>query len=113
VAGIVRDHEHGLPALFDQLSQERHDAFTLNAVQVARRLVGQNEKRLDHQGAGDGHALLLAAGEFVRAMLPAMRQSHAPEHLGRPLAGFVRSAAGDGQGQAHILLGRERIQKLK
>jgi hypothetical protein len=109
VVGIVRDHEHGLSAFFDQFSQKRHDAFTLNAVKVPRRLIRQDEKRLNDQGAGNGDALLFAAGEFMRAMLPAMGQSHASQHLGRPLARFVGGAAADGQRQSDVLFGRERI----
>jgi nucleoside diphosphate kinase len=41
---------------FDQLK----DAAGRNAVQVARGLVGQQQPRTAHQGARQGHSLLLA-----------------------------------------------------
>ena len=48
----------------------------MRAVEVARGLVGEDDGRGVHQGAGDGHALLLAAGELVGRVAPALRQAH-------------------------------------
>ena len=54
-------------------------------VEVAGRLVGEDEERVIHQRAGDGDALLLPAGELLGAMVEAVAQTH---HLREPLAVF-------------------------
>src|SRR5918912_766947 len=40
--------------------QELHDTYTGVGVEIARRLVGHEYRRLRHEGPGDGDALLLA-----------------------------------------------------
>ena len=55
-------------------------------VELAGRLVGQDEHRLLDQGPGDGHALLLAAGELVGAVVEPVPQADLLEQLGGPLA---------------------------
>ena len=44
------------------------------AVEVAGRLVGQHERRLADDGAGDGHPLALAARQLPRAVVHAVRR---------------------------------------
>ena len=44
------------------------------AVEIAGRFVGQQQRRLADQGAGDGDALPFAAGEFGGAMVESLRQ---------------------------------------
>ena len=53
------------------------------AVEVAGGLVGDDERRVGDDGAGDGDALLLAAGEFERIVLHA---------VGRPTSASAASA---------------------
>jgi hypothetical protein len=45
-------------------------------IQVAGRFVGQDELRVVHQRAGDGDALLLAAGQAIGECLRAVEQAH-------------------------------------
>jgi hypothetical protein len=45
VPGIVRDHEQRLPAFLNELAQQRHDLVALHAVEIAGRLIGQEQKR--------------------------------------------------------------------
>ena len=48
-------------------------------VEVRERLVHQHQRRLDDDGAGDGDALLLAAGELARQLvLLALAGARAP-----------------------------------
>ncbi len=79
-------------------------------VQVARGLVGQDQLRVDDHAAGDGHALLLAAGKLGTAGVGALLQvkgadngAHAlvDGHLGHP-AHFQR----DGDVLEHAALGQ-------
>ncbi len=53
-------------------------------VQVGQRLVEQKEARLQHERAGDGHALLLAAGELGGVARPEARQVDEVQHLADP-----------------------------
>ena len=50
-------------------------------VEVAGRLVGEQDARAIDQGAGDGGALHLAAGQLARLVLQAMPQADAVEQL--------------------------------
>ena len=50
-------------------------------VEVAGRLVGQHQRRVHGQGAGDGDALLLAAGQLVGEMLLAVGQADLVEQM--------------------------------
>ena len=52
-------------------------------VEVARRLVGEQELRLEQQRARERHALLLAAGELARAVQDALLQPHLFEQRAR------------------------------
>ena len=52
-------------------------------VEVAGRLVGQQQRRLVDQRARDGDALLLAARQLIRMMLRAVGQADRVERLHR------------------------------
>ena len=54
-----------MPVLAVELAEELHDLVAGLRVEVAGGLVGQDQLRVVDQRAGDGHALLLAAGQLV------------------------------------------------
>ena len=83
--GVVRYQHQGGPELAVQLKEQRDDAFPGGGIQIARRLVGKQNARLVHKGAGDRHALLLSTGKLRRKVPPPVRQSDAPEKVTRPL----------------------------
>ncbi len=56
-----------------QLAQEVDDLRLHAHVERRGRLVEHDEARLQHHGAGDGDALPLPAGEFVRVAEAALR----------------------------------------
>ena len=60
---FMGDHDDGF-ALVVELAQEPHDLVARVRVEIAGRLVRQNDMRIVDQGTGDGHALLLAAGKL-------------------------------------------------
>ena len=62
--GVVGDHDDGLAGVGDHL-EDLGDFFAVGAIEVAGRFVGENHPRLIGECAGDGDALLLAAGELV------------------------------------------------
>ncbi len=57
---LVRDQDNRV-ALLVQAIEERHDLQAGLRVEVAGRLVGQNDRRVVHQSASDRHTLPLAA----------------------------------------------------
>src|SRR5687767_13750768 len=62
---LVRHHDHRLP-LRGQLLEHAHDLFRGRRVEVARRLVGEQDRRRVDERARDGDTLPLSAGELVR-----------------------------------------------
>ena len=65
--GLVVGHHHRADAEpLDQLAQPEPGLLAQLGVEVGERLVEQEQARVVDQGPGQGHALLLAAGELVR-----------------------------------------------
>src|SRR4030042_3138084 len=58
---VVGDHDRGQPSPDVEVLDQAHDGLARLPVQVARRLVGQEEMRVVDQGPGDGHPLLFSA----------------------------------------------------
>ena len=73
---IVRDHDDGLAVALVELLQQRHDLARRAAVEIAGRLVGEQQVRLVRQRARDRDALLLAARELPRPMVLAAAEAH-------------------------------------
>src|SRR5918912_1429632 len=66
---VVRDHDDGLvEAVVHLLEHVEHDGRVLR-VQVAGGLVCEDDGGSVDDGAGEGHALLLAAREFERLVV--------------------------------------------
>ena len=89
---LVRD-EDDRDALLVQLLEERHHFDRRARVEVAGRLVGQDQRRLGHERAGDGHALLLAAGELARLVVETLAESDALQRRGGERARVALAAA--------------------
>ena len=67
------DHDDGLAESLDRPPQEAEHLGAGDRVEVAGRLVGEDDVRPAGQRAGARHPLLLAAGELARACGPAGR----------------------------------------
>ncbi len=76
--GVVGDHQDGVAGAV-QLAENFHDDGFVGFVEIAGGLVGEDELGLIDQGAGDGDALLLAAGELGGEMRQAIAQAHAAQ----------------------------------
>src|SRR5206468_10919631 len=72
---VVRDHDNGLAVLAVERLQEVQYFVARFAVEIAGRLVAQQEHRIGHDGPGNAHALLFAARHLRRIMFGAMRQA--------------------------------------
>lgn len=62
------DHDDGVAEGMD-VAEFFHDDVRRARIEVAGGLVGENERRAGDQRAGDGDALLLAAGELPRHVI--------------------------------------------
>ena len=103
--GVVGDHDHQpVPGHF---LQQFHHLDAGLAVQRTGGLVRQQDVGVVHQGAGDGHALHLAAGHLAGVLVQLAAQAHILQRFGRPAAALGLGDAGDGQGQLHI--GQHRL----
>ena len=76
-------------------------------IDLARRLVAQQQLGPVGQSHGDGHALLLAAGQLRQAVLAVLPQPHHLEQLARPGPFLARGHALDGHWQLDVFLGGE------
>ena len=72
--GIVGDEDERRPARAVDLEQQVDDVAAGRAVEVAGRLVGQQDRRVVGERARDRDALLLAARELRRIVMAAIRR---------------------------------------
>jgi acyl-CoA thioesterase I len=107
----VGDHDHGSAFFAVQGQDEVEDQAAGGAIQVAGRLVGQKDGRSQSEGAGQGDALLLAAGELHGIMVEAASEADAVEQFAGAF-GSVTCPRGQAtrqfHGQEHVFLGGER-----
>ncbi len=106
------DEDERLPLVAEELSEEPKNLLSGVGVQISRRLVRQHDCRVVDQGAGDCHALLLAAGELVRKRPGTIRKTYATEecrHL-RVAGGLTDVIELQRQGQ--VLSGRKRRNQI-
>ena len=80
---VVGGHDHD-PPWGGELAKKPKDALHLDVVEVGRRLVGEDQRRVMDEGARDRHTLLLPAGHLGRPMIGAVRQTYPLEELARP-----------------------------
>lgn len=106
-------HHHRLPPLVRQGAQEVQNLAGADAVEIASGFVGQEHEGFHDQGAGDGHTLLFAAGELIRAVRPATFQPHLIQNPAGAARRFRGGAAGDGERQRDVFFRREYVDKVE
>ena len=72
---IVRHHDDGLAVVAVQRLQQVEDLVAGLAIEVAGRLVAQQQRRIGDDRARDADALLLAAGQLARIVLRAVGEA--------------------------------------
>jgi hypothetical protein len=100
----VGDEDDGLAGLVELL-EDAHDLFRRARVEVAGRLVGEDDGRIGDQGAGDRHPLLLAPGELRGVMVLAAGEAD-------PREGFARAAGALGGAQAQVAVEHRQLDVL-
>ena len=94
------DHDDELVTA--DLPENLHDLDAGLAVQRACGLICQDDIRIVHEGAGDGHPLHLAAGELVRPLLQLILQADTGQDLDGPAAALLTADPGEGERQLDI-----------
>jgi len=79
----VRHHDHRDALLPIEVGEHVHYLGRVSRIEISGRLVGQQYRRTIDQCARDRDALLLSAGELIRMVLFAARQSHQLHQVGR------------------------------
>ena len=109
--------EHDRLAVFAvELAKQGENLGAAVGVEVARRLVGEDDLGLVHEGPGDGDALLLAAGELARLVIGPLSQTDQGEGFEPRLLGVLASDAGVVAGQEDVLEGgegRDQVEVLE
>jgi hypothetical protein len=86
---LVVRHQHDGRALGVQLVEQRADLVTGAAVEVAGRLVGEQQARRGDERAGDRRPLRLAARQLGGPVIGAVNEAHALERAQRARAPVV------------------------
>src|SRR5579859_6066374 len=73
---IMRNHQYGFLVFFHQPDNQSHDFIRALAVQIARWLVAQQERRVGHNRARNRHALLLSTRKLPRVVIHPVHQSY-------------------------------------
>src|SRR5690606_21057216 len=96
----VSDHDDGYAIRSGQPHAQRHDLAPAGTVLAYRGLVGKYDLRIAGERAGDGDALLLAAGKLRRVVMLAALQPDLGQRLG---------GAGGAFGAAHALVDQRKL----
>src|SRR6185436_8361290 len=102
--GLVSHQHHRVP-LGVELVEQRHDLGRGCRVEVAGRLVGEEDRRVVDQGAGDRHALALAARQLVGIVVHAVAQAYPLEGAAGALPPHAARHAGVDERQLDVLQG--------
>jgi len=110
--GIVRD-EHDGAAVLAEFAKEAKDGVAGVRVEVAGGLVGEDDARAVDQSAGNGGALLLAAGELAGPVFGAIGQVHRLEGGQRALSALLARNAAVDHRQLYVLHHVELGQQIE
>ena len=94
--------DHDDEPVAGDLRQQVHDLHRGGGVQRPGGLVGQDDLGVVDQGAGDGHALHLPAGQLGGALADVIGQPHPLQRLQGAVAALGARNAGQGQGELDI-----------
>ena len=92
---VVGGDQRGAAFAAHQVQELGEDGVGGVLVEIAGRLVGEHQRRLVGERAGDRDALLLAARQLGRAMLEPLAKAERAEQLLGALTGRLRLGAAD------------------
>ena len=112
--GLVGDHDDRLAELVGGVAHDVEQLGRGVRVELAGRLVGEDDVRARHQGARGGDALLLPAGELAGSVLEPVAEAEGVHDLVQPRPLGV--APGDVERKADVLQrgeGRDQVEGLE
>src|SRR5581483_11264138 len=107
---IVGDHDDGLTELLDGVGDETEELGARLGVEVPGGFVGEDDGRTRHESPGHGDALLLAAGQLVRAVGQPIAQADGVDDAVEPR--LVGVPSGQLQRQQDVLPGVEHRDQV-
>ena len=102
----------GLAEIAIENLEGRENLVRGGAVEIAGRLVAQEQPRVGHDGARDRHPLLLPARHFAWIMLGPIGEIDDLERRFDVLPALERIEPGDEQRQFHVLRGRQHRHQI-
>ena len=110
--GIVRGSNDG-DAGGGDVAQELEDLGTGGGIEFTRRFVGDQQWRLVAERAGDGDALLLAAGEFVGSVVGTRAEADEVQQFVGAAVTFAKANTGDAEREFNVLGGGEEREQAE
>ena len=110
---VVGRHQDRRLGLVVDLEEELHDLPAGGRVEVAGRLVGDDQSRLVNERAGDRDALLLATGELTGVLLELAGEAHGLQRLGAPAADLPAGLAQHSQREGDVLVDGQPRKELE
>jgi hypothetical protein len=110
-ARVVGDDDDGLTEPADRVAQDPQHLAARAGVEVAGRLVGEDDVGPAGQRAGARHPLLLAAGHLGRAVAEPIADTERLDHRVEP--GLIGFLAGDIHRQGDVLQRRQRRHQVE
>ena len=105
--------QHDRAAAVVQLGQQLDDGAAGAAVEVPRRLIGEDDRGVTDESAGDGDPLALAARQFARNGGRLGRRARQLQRLGGRLQPVPSSDPGVQQAVGHVLEGRQALDEVE
>ena len=100
--GLVGHHDHGL-SVTGEVAEDPHDLLRRRRIEIARWLVGEQNRRAVDECPGDRDALPLAAGELVGPMQHAIAELNRLEGFDGAGATLGGRHAGVDEGQLDVV----------
>ena len=108
---VVGDHDDRLAQVLAHGGQRRQQGGGRGGVQGTGGLIGEDDLGAAHEGAGHGHALLLAAGELVGPVGQAVTDAQGGDDGVVPV--LLGPAVGQALRQEDVLLGGQGGQQVE
>ena len=109
---VGHEHEGDAEASLEAFDLKLHGAPQL-VVEGAERLVEEQHQRLVDHGAGDGHALLLAAGKLMRATVRVLFEMHHAQGFQHPALDLAFRTGLHPKPESHVVAhGHMREQRV-
>ena len=102
---VVGDQQNGEAGALPELQQEVLHRFADLEIQSPEGFIQQQDAGVGGQGAGDGHPLLHAAGQFTGQLVGGFAEAHHFEEVGRAFADLRRLHPLQPHAEGHVFGG--------